>query len=106
MPPRYHGFVTALVAGGPVDGFTDEGLAVVDAGGRRGVVDRTGAVIVPPAHPVLRHPPGGVPGRRQVRAVGRAGPAAASRWSSWCTGTATDVLEEIDRLLTDASPVL
>ena len=44
-------FATALTDGRYVDGFTDEGLAVVDAGGRKGVVDRTGQLIVPPVHP-------------------------------------------------------
>ena len=53
MPPRYDGFATALADGRYVDGFTDEGLAVVDVGGRKGVVDRTGRVLVPPAHPAL-----------------------------------------------------
>ena len=46
-------FATALTDGRYVDGFTDEGLAVVDAGGRKGVVDRTGRVLVPPVHPAL-----------------------------------------------------
>ena len=35
-------FATVLADGRYVDGFTDEGLAVVDAGDRKGVVDRTG----------------------------------------------------------------
>ena len=37
---RYHGFATTLADGRYVDGFTDEGLAVVELAGRRGVVDR------------------------------------------------------------------
>ncbi|PZG07519.1 hypothetical protein C1I95_30930 [Micromonospora craterilacus] len=53
VPTRYHGFHTALADGRYVDGFTDEGLAVIDLAGRKGVVDRTGMVIVAPAHPVL-----------------------------------------------------
>ena len=51
--PGTPAFATALTDGRYVDGFTDEGLAIVDAGGRKGVVDRTGKVIVPPAHPAL-----------------------------------------------------
>ena len=57
VQPRYRGFATALVSGGPIDGFTDEGLAVVDAGDRYGVVDRTGRLIVAPVHAAVRiHP--------------------------------------------------
>ena len=57
VQPRYRGFATALVSGGLIEGFTDEGLAVVDAGDRFGVVDRTGQLIVAPVHAAVRiHP--------------------------------------------------
>ena len=42
VPLAFAGFATALTDGRYVDGFTDEGLAIVDAGDRKGVVDRTG----------------------------------------------------------------
>ena len=49
VPFRFHAFATALTDGRYIDGFTDEGLAIVEVNGRKGVVDRTGRVIVPPA---------------------------------------------------------
>ena len=39
-----------LTGGRQVDGFTREGLAIVDAGDRLGVVDRTGQLLVAPVH--------------------------------------------------------
>jgi hypothetical protein len=57
VQPRYRGFATVLASGDVIDGFTDEGLAVVDAGDRYGVVDRTGQLIVAPVHAAVRiHP--------------------------------------------------
>ncbi|MBG0568125.1 WG repeat-containing protein [Actinoplanes aureus] len=57
VPRRYQRFATVLYAGGPVEGFTDEGLAVFEENGRFGVLDRTGRQVVPPAHAaVLIHP--------------------------------------------------
>ena len=57
VQPRFRGFVTPLVSGGPIEGFTDEGLAVVDVGERFGVVDRTGQLVVPPEHAeIVIHP--------------------------------------------------
>ena len=53
VPFAFDGFATALADGRYVDGFTDEGLAVVEVGGRKGVVDRTGRVLVAPVHPAL-----------------------------------------------------
>ena len=44
----FDGFVTGLADGRYVEGFTDEGLAVVEVSGRKGVIDRTGRVLVPP----------------------------------------------------------
>ncbi|WP_258401715.1 WG repeat-containing protein, partial [Micromonospora noduli] len=105
VPTRYHGFVTELADGQQIDGFTDEGLAVVDMAGRRGVVDRTGTVLVPPAHPMLViHPvafliesDNGRWGALDRRGVPLIDPVHRDR---------AEVLEEIDRLLTDANPVL
>ncbi|MEU8330142.1 WG repeat-containing protein [Micromonospora sp. NPDC048839] len=104
VPTRYHGFVTELADGRRVDGFTDEGLAVVDVAGRRGVVDRTGAVLVPPTHPMLViHPVAFL-----VGSGGRWG-ALDRRGEPLIDLVHRDrdeVLAEIDRLLTDANPVL
>ncbi|MFG1882034.1 WG repeat-containing protein [Micromonospora sp. NPDC049102] len=104
VPTRYHAFVTELTDAGPVDGFTDEGLAVVDVAGRRGVVDRTGTVLVPPSYPVVViHPVAFL-----VSGGGRWG-ALDRRGASLIDLVHPDrgaVLEEIDRLLTDANPVL
>ncbi|PWR13312.1 hypothetical protein DKT68_01230 [Micromonospora acroterricola] len=105
VPTRYHGFATELADGRKVDGFTEEGLAVVDVGGRRGVVDRGGALLVPPAHPMLViHPVAFLVGSGAGRwgALDRRGeplidPVHVDRAA---------VLAEIDRLLTDANPVL
>ncbi|PZF91052.1 hypothetical protein C1I99_23815 [Micromonospora deserti] len=105
VPTRYHGFTTVLADGRYVDGFTDEGLAVVDVAGRRGVVDRTGQVIVPPAHPALViHPVAFLVGTGAGRwgALDRRGgplidPVHRNR---------DEVVAEIERLLTDINPVL
>ncbi|AVT41854.1 hypothetical protein C6W10_26935 [Plantactinospora sp. BB1] len=105
LPTRYTGFTTALTDGRYVDGFTDEGLAIVDAGGRKGVVDRSGQVLVAPAHPALViHPVAFLIGNGtgQWGALDRRGeplidPVHPSR---------NDVMEEIDRLLADTKPVL
>ncbi|WP_446216153.1 WG repeat-containing protein [Micromonospora sp. IBHARD004] len=105
VPTRYHGFPTALPDGRYVDGFTEEGLAVVELAGRRGVVDRTGRVIVEPAYRVLViHPVAFLVGDGAGRwgALDRNGeplidPVQPSR---------AEVVAEIDRLLADTSPVL
>ncbi|RLP86560.1 hypothetical protein EAD89_21165 [Micromonospora sp. BL4] len=105
VPTRYHGFATELADGQQIDGFTDEGLAVVDVGGRRGVVDRNGTPLVPPAHPMLViHPVAFLVGD----ATGRWG-ALDRRGEPLIDPVHRDraaVLAEIDRLLTDANPVL
>lgn len=105
LPTRYHGFATTLSNGRQVDDFTDEGLAVVDVAGRRGVVDRTGRVIVPPAHPaVVIHPVAFLvaTGAGRWGALDRRGhplidPVHRERG---------EVVAEIERLLTDTNPVL
>jgi hypothetical protein len=88
-----------------IDGFTDEGLAIVDAAGRKGVVDRTGRVVVAPAHPnLVIHPvaflvssPAGRWGALDRRGRPLIEPTLPSRLA---------VMEEIDRLLADTKPVL
>ncbi|MBX6358049.1 MAG: WG repeat-containing protein [Micromonosporaceae bacterium] len=105
VPFHYHGFATALTDGRYVDGFTDEGLAIVDQGGRKGVVDRTGQVIVRPAHPaVVIHPvafliagPDGRWGALDRKGRPLIDPQLPSRAA---------VIDEIDRLLADTKPVL
>ncbi|MEH0846223.1 WG repeat-containing protein [Micromonospora sp. CPCC 205711] len=103
--PQYHGFATALVDGRRIDGFTAEGLAVLDAGGRRGVVDRRGKWVVPPEHPaIVIHP------------VAFLVADAAGRWGALDRGGAPlidprhpsrdAVVAELDLLLTDTHPVL
>lgn len=105
VPTRYHGFVTELADGQQIDGFTDEGLAVVDVAGRRGVVDRTGAVLVPPTHPMLViHPVAFLvaSGSGRWGALDRRGEPLIDQVHR----DRAEVLAEIDRLLTDANPVL
>ena len=105
VPFQYQAYVTALTDGRYIDGFTDEGLAIVDAGGRKGVVDRTGQVLVPPAHPdLVIHPVAFLISGQDRRwgALDRRGqpliePTLPSRLA---------VIEEIDRLLADTKPVL
>jgi hypothetical protein len=105
VPTRYAGFATALADGRQIDGFTEEGLAVVDAGNGKGVVDRTGRILVPPRHARLAiHPvaflmagPDGRWGaldRRGELLIHPAHPSPAA------------VVAEIDRLLADTKPVL
>ncbi|GAA2046707.1 WG repeat-containing protein [Polymorphospora rubra] len=105
VPTRYAAFVTALTDGRYVDGFTDEGLAIVDAGGRRGVVDRSGRTIVPPAHPALViHPVAFLVagGNGRWGALDRRGEPLIDP----VHGSRGDVMDEIDRLLADTKPVL
>ncbi|NJP33506.1 tetratricopeptide repeat protein [Micromonospora sp. HSS6-12] len=105
VPTRYHGFATTLADGRHVDGFTDEGLAVVDVAGRYGVVDRTGRVVVPPVHPALVvHPVAFLVavGTGRWGALDRRGeplidPVHPDR---------DEVRAEIERLLTDTVPVI
>lgn len=105
VPFQFTGFATALTDGRYIDGFSDEGLAIVDAGGRKGVVDRSGKMIVPPVHPALViHPVAFLIASPEGRwgALDRKGrpfidPMLPSRQS---------VMEELDRLLADTKPVL
>nr|WP_238450826.1 WG repeat-containing protein [Micromonospora sp. 4G55] len=105
VPTRYHGFRTALADGRRLDGFTDEGLAVVELGGFRGVVDRTGRLLVAPAHPELViHPVAFLANDRTGRwgALDRRGEPLIDPVHPGPDA----VLAEIDLLLTDAHPVL
>ncbi|REG02235.1 hypothetical protein DFJ67_8327 [Asanoa ferruginea] len=105
LPPQYSGFSTALTDGRYVDGFTDEGLAVVDSGGRKGVVDRNGRVLVPPRFPALViHPVAFLVGGGQGLwgALDRRGEPLIDI----VHGSRAAVTEEIDRLLADTKPVL
>ncbi|TDC53227.1 hypothetical protein E1258_24595 [Micromonospora sp. KC207] len=105
VPTRYHGFTTALADGRYVDGFTDEGLAVVELNGRRGVVDRTGQMVVAPKYPALVvHPVAylvgdgfGRWGALDRRGVPLIDPVHPSR---------DRVVDQIDHLLADTSPLL
>jgi hypothetical protein len=105
VPFQFTGFATALTDGRYIDGFSDEGLAIVDAGGRKGIVDRTGKMIVPPVHPALViHPvaflvasPEGRWGALDRRGRPFIDPLLPSRQA---------VMEELDRLLVDTKPVL
>ncbi|MDM4781890.1 MULTISPECIES: WG repeat-containing protein [unclassified Micromonospora] len=105
VPTRYHRLGTPLADGREVDGFTADGLAVVELAGRRGVVDRAGRVVVTPAYPtVVVHPVAFLVATESGRwgALDRRGeplidPVHPGR---------TAVVAEIDRLLADASPVL
>jgi hypothetical protein len=102
---RYRAFATALVDGRYVDGFTDEGLAIVDAGDRKGVVDRTGQLVVAPVHAdVVIHPVAFLIGDRDGRwgALDRHGEPLIDVVHR-ARGA---VVDEIDRLLADTRPVL
>jgi hypothetical protein len=105
VPPRYRAFATALTDGRYVDGFTDEGLAIIDAGGLKGVVDRAGRVVVAPAHAgLVIHPVAFLIGDRAGRwgALDRRGEPLIDVGYAGRGG----VVDEIDRLLADTRPVL
>jgi tetratricopeptide (TPR) repeat protein len=105
VQPRYRAFATSLASGGPVDGFTAEGLAVVDAGDRYGVVDRTGQLVVAPVHAaVVIHPTAFLIADKYGLwgALGRDGePLVPLKYRE-----RADVLDDIDRLRTDSRPLL
>jgi hypothetical protein len=105
VAPRYDGFTTALTDGRYIDGFTDEGLAIVDMGGRKGVIDRTGKVLVAPVHPALViHPVAFLIGNGTGKwgALDRRGAPLIDAYHP----SRTAVMDEIDRLLADTKPVL
>jgi tetratricopeptide (TPR) repeat protein len=102
---QFDGFATALHDGRYIDGFSDEGLAVVSLGKRKGVVDRSGRMVVPPIYPTLMiHPVAFLVADDSQRwgALDRRGrvvidPSFPGRM---------DVIDEIDRLLADTRPVM
>ncbi|SCG80959.1 WG containing repeat-containing protein [Micromonospora rifamycinica] len=105
VPPRYHGITTTLSDGRQLDGFTDEGLAVVELAGRQGVVDRAGTMLVRPVHPALViHPVAFLVGDGMDHwgALDRRGEPLIRPVHPDRDG----VLAEIDRLLADTHPVL
>ncbi|AGZ40150.1 WG repeat-containing protein [Actinoplanes friuliensis] len=105
VQPKFRRFATELIAGGPVEGFTADGLAVVDAGDRLGVVDRTGQFLVAPVHArLVIHPVAFIVGDREGRwgALDRGGEPIVDVVHS----RAADVVDEIERLLSDTRPVL
>jgi hypothetical protein len=105
IPLRFAGFATALADGRYVEGFTDEGLAIIDTGNGKGVVDRQGRMLVQPNHPALViHPVAflaagrsGLWGALDRRGEPLIDPVHRSRAA---------VVDEIDRLLADTKPVL
>jgi hypothetical protein len=102
---KYQRFATELTAGGPVAGFTADGLAVIDAGDRLGVVNRAGQVLVPAVHPrLLIHPTALLIRDRDGRwgALDRNG-APLIEMTRERPG---DVVDEIARLHADTRPVL
>jgi hypothetical protein len=105
VPTRYAGFATALADGRLIEGFTDEGLAVVDAGNGKGVIDRTGRILVPPRHAALAiHPVAFLMALSDGRwgALDRRGELLIDPVHP----TPAAVTAEIDRLLADTKPVL
>jgi tetratricopeptide (TPR) repeat protein len=105
LQPKYRAFATVLSGGRGVDGFTDEGLAVVDAGDRYGVVDRTGQLLVAPVHAALViHPVAFLIADRQGHwgALDRNGDPLID----FVHANERYVTEAIERLLVDTRPVL
>jgi tetratricopeptide (TPR) repeat protein len=105
VQPHYRAFATMLSSGEPVDGFTEEGLAVVDAGELYGVIDRAGHLLVQPTHAALLiHPAAFLVADKfgLWGALNRAGePLVELKYRD-----RADVLEKIDELATDLRPVL
>ncbi len=102
---KYQRFATELTAGGPVEGFTGDGLAVVDSGDRLGVVDRSGQVRVAPVHArLLIHPTAFVVGDRDGHwgALDRDGDPVVEVTRE----RPGDVVDELARLLPGTRPVL
>jgi tetratricopeptide (TPR) repeat protein len=105
LPPKYRTFATMLTGGRRVDGFTDEGLAVIDAGDRLGVVDSSGQLLVAPVHAALViHPVAFLIADRHGHwgALDRNGDPLVDVVHV----RESDVTEAIDRLLADTRPVL
>ncbi|RSM58655.1 hypothetical protein DMB66_28425 [Actinoplanes sp. ATCC 53533] len=102
---RYQRFATELTAGGPVAGFTADGLAVIDAGDRLGVVNRGGQLLVAPVHSrLLIHPLAFLVGDRDGHwgALDRNGDPIVEVTRE----RPGDVVDEIERLLSGTRTVL
>ncbi|MFF5082634.1 WG repeat-containing protein [Actinoplanes sp. NPDC000266] len=102
---RYDRFATVLAGGGTIDGFTAEGLAVVESDGRQGVIDRTGQVVLPLEHAEVRiHPAAFLVADRfgLWGALGRDGAPMVELTHS----ERADVIEEIERRVPATRPVL
>ncbi|MFI5933259.1 WG repeat-containing protein [Actinoplanes sp. NPDC051494] len=105
VPTRYRGFATVLTGSGSIDGFTEEGLAVIDADDLLGVVDRAGQVLVTPRFPrLVIHPAAFVIGDAEDRwgALDRRGEPLVDV----VHGSIGDVVREIERLSAETRPVL
>ncbi|WP_203678317.1 WG repeat-containing protein [Actinoplanes siamensis] len=105
VQPKYRQFATVLSTGGPVDGFSDTGFAVVDAGTGFGVVDRAGQQVLAPVHKaVVLHPSAFL----IADEAGRWG--AVDRQGQLLVETRyverADAVEEIGRARPDRRPVL
>lgn len=102
---KYRRFATALAGGHPIDGFTREGLAVIDVGDRYGVIDRSGRLRVAPVHAGL-----------VIHPVAYLIRDTAGRWGAlnrdgdplvdMTYRSEADVAEAVDHLLADTRPLL
>ncbi|MEV4347295.1 hypothetical protein AB0J83_22810 [Actinoplanes sp. NPDC049596] len=105
LPEQYDRFATTLAGGETVDGFTVEGLAVVESDGRQGVIDRAGQVVLPLEHAEVRiHPAAFVVADKfgLWGALGRDGaPMIELRYKD-----RADVIEEIERRGPATRPVV
>jgi hypothetical protein len=102
---EFDGFATAMYDGRYIDGFSDEGLAVVALGGQKGVVDHTGRVLVPAVHHhIMIHPVAFLIADEQQRwgALDRRGRIVIDQTFP----SRLSVIDEIDRLLADTRPVM
>src|SRR5262249_40706982 len=102
VPFAYDLFATALSDGRYIDGFSDEGLAVVEVEGLKGVVDRSGRTVVGPASQSrVIHPVPLLVTHQRRRGGARGGSVSALPDPSRVSGTL-----ELARPLAAARPVL
>ncbi|WP_221326314.1 tetratricopeptide repeat protein [Actinoplanes sp. L3-i22] len=105
VQPKWRQVSTVLSTGGPIDGFSDEGFAVVDGGAGFGVIDRTGQQVITPAHKaVVIHPSAFLIADEAGRwgALDRQGrPLVETRYVE-----RAEAIDEVRRLLPDVRPVL
>ncbi|MEU8818040.1 hypothetical protein [Actinoplanes sp. NPDC048796] len=105
VEPKYDRFATALATGGVIDGFTVDGLAVVESDGRQGVIDRTGQVVLPLEHAEVRIHPAAFLVADKFGLWGALGRDGAPMVELTHADRA-DVIEEIERRLPATRPVL